>query len=71
MIEMSQIPKRFDEREAAEYLGLAHITVKKLRLARRGPSHFRLGKRVVYSEQDLSEWMNRRRVETSEQPVSA
>jgi excisionase family DNA binding protein len=42
--------------EAAEYLGLGHSTLAKLRLTGSGPSFRKLGRSVRYHLDDLDRW---------------
>ncbi len=50
--------KIYSEREASRILGLSYDTVRSLR--RRGElSHFRPGKRVLYSPEHLAEFLKR------------
>jgi predicted DNA-binding transcriptional regulator AlpA len=49
------------ERDAASFLGVAHVTLKRLRLARNGPRHVRLGeRRIGYAVKDLIAWRDSR-----------
>jgi predicted DNA-binding transcriptional regulator AlpA len=49
------------ERDAASFLGVAHVTLKRLRLARNGPRHVRLGeRRIGYAIKDLIAWRDSR-----------
>jgi excisionase family DNA binding protein len=48
--------------EAAERIKLSPSYLKKLRLAGGGPPYVPFGKRIVYTDTDLDEWMASRRV---------
>jgi predicted DNA-binding transcriptional regulator AlpA len=48
------------EEEAAEVLGLASSTLSKLRLSGNGPVYCKLGRRVVYRQEDLEAWLGSR-----------
>jgi predicted DNA-binding transcriptional regulator AlpA len=52
-----------DEREAAQYLGLAPGTLRNWRTAGRGPRHVRLGRRVGYRVEDLQAWTEERLID--------
>lgn len=52
--------------EAAQYLGLTKSTLDKLRIFGDGPTYHKLGRVVVYSHDDLDQWLAaRRRASTS------
>ena len=44
--------------EAAARLGLSISTLAKMRLSGNGPTYSKLGRRVVYSLQDLQSWID-------------
>ena len=46
---------------AAEFLGLSPKTLERFRVEGRGPSFLKLGRRVVYSREDLVEWAEAQR----------
>jgi predicted DNA-binding transcriptional regulator AlpA len=53
--------------EAAEYLNISQSMLAKRRLSGDGPRYSKLGKRVVYSIQDLDSWVKERgRASTSD-----
>lgn len=58
----------FNTREAAKYVRLSTATLERLRVRGGGPTYINPVKdRVLYSAQDLDEWMrSRRRNSTSE-----
>lgn len=43
--------------EAAQYLRLSISTLAKMRLTGSGPTYSKLGRRVVYSMNDLDQWV--------------
>lgn len=47
--------------QAAAYTGLASSTLQKKRMTRTGPPFVKLGRRVVYFESDLDEWLTTHR----------
>ena len=53
--------------EAASYCGSSSSTFEKLRLYGGGPVYVKLGRRVVYSPDDLDAWLvANRRISTSD-----
>jgi hypothetical protein len=58
------------EKEAANVVRLAPITLSKYRLTGGGPEFIKLGRRVVYSRRSLDAWMNAR-VRTSTSDIGA
>jgi hypothetical protein len=58
---------RLGQSGAAAYLGLASSTLAKLRCRGGGPAFLKLGRRVVYDQHDLDDWLDaRRRLNTSQ-----
>ena len=56
----SALPPRYlCTKEAARFLGLSQRTLEKHRTYGTGPRYSKLGGRVVYSIDDLQEWVNR------------
>ena len=49
------------EKKAAELCGLSPRTLERYRLEGRGPSFVRLGRRVLYREEDLVAWTEKQR----------
>lgn len=43
---------------AAEYLGIAELTLEKWRVAGRGPKFRKIGKIVVYAREDLDQYLD-------------
>ena len=56
---------------AAHYLGITTSTLAKYRLTGEGPKFARIGKRIVYLNQDLDAWMLARRVTSTAETPSA
>jgi excisionase family DNA binding protein len=46
------------EREAAEYLRVAPRTLQRWRQLGRGPRFVRAGRRVLYRQRDLDDWLD-------------
>jgi excisionase family DNA binding protein len=46
-----------NQREVAEYLRLSERTLERWRVCGGGPAFTKLGKRVLYREPDLLEWI--------------
>lgn len=56
-----------DATNAAEQVGLSVSTLAKLRLSGDGPVYCKLGRRIVYRQQDLAAWLEKnRRLSTSD-----
>jgi predicted DNA-binding transcriptional regulator AlpA len=50
----------FDERQAAQYLGVSRSFLQKARCQKRGPAFFRLGRGnalIRYKSEDLNAWI--------------
>lgn len=61
---------RFDHRRvttsvAADYVGLAKITLEKYRVQGQGPAFIKVGRRVVYDTRDLDSWLDNHRVNST------
>lgn len=52
--------------EAADYIGLARITLTRYRLNDRGPTYLRVGHKIRYRKKDLDIWLDSRAVTTSD-----
>ena len=64
---MTDLPNVLPASDAARILGLSQSTLAKLRLSGNGPAYCKLGRRVVYRPDDLSEWLaEKRRRSTAE-----
>ncbi len=48
-------------KQAAEYLGLSHRTLEKLRVVGGSPEYRKHGQRVLYAREDLQAWSDERR----------
>ena len=59
------LPKHLNEYPAADVTGLSVKTLRRMRHEMRSPQYLKLGRRVVYSETDLGNWLNAHRVETT------
>ncbi len=57
--------ERMAAKEAAQYLGLAHNTLAKLRCVGGSPVFLKLGRRVVYERAALDTWLDGRRVRST------
>ncbi|ACO74719.1 helix-turn-helix domain-containing protein [Laribacter hongkongensis] len=51
----------FLRQQAAEYLGLSENTLAQFASQGGGPVYFRVGRRVMYRQQDLDAWLASRR----------
>ena len=57
-----QMPRRFTEREGAEFLGVRYQTLKNWRSENQAPPFYRIGSKIIYDESDLIQWMQARRI---------
>ena len=48
--------------QAAEYLGVSKSLLDKLRCYGSGPAYFKIGATIIYSTDDLNDWIASRRV---------
>ena len=63
---MTTMPVVLSASDAARVLNLSESTLAKLRLSGKGPAYCKLGRRVVYRQEDLTAWLARsRRLSTS------
>jgi predicted DNA-binding transcriptional regulator AlpA len=63
---MDSTPTVLDATQAASHVGLSISTLAKLRLRGGGPAYCKLGRRVVYRQEDLAAWLEKnRRLSTS------
>lgn len=62
---MTNKPK-FNNIEAAEYLGIRPNTLEVWRSKHKGPRYSKIGTRVLYDVDDLEEFFNARAVDTME-----
>ena len=51
------------ERKAAKRMGLGVQTLRNWRHQRKGPAYLKLGRRVLYKESDLDDYMEKKRVD--------
>ena len=63
---LHSIPKHLNEHQTADIIGLSVKTLRRMRYEMRGPQYLKLGRRVVYSETDLNNWLKNNRVETND-----
>lgn len=52
--------KRMCTKEAATYVGLHYSTLAKMRMTGDGPTFLKLGRKVVYEQTALDQWMAER-----------
>lgn len=57
---MPDLPKVMSAELAARFVGLSESTLAKLRLNGNGPLYCKLGRRVVYRQPDLEQWLQSR-----------
>jgi predicted DNA-binding transcriptional regulator AlpA len=57
---MFEITKAISASAAALFLGLSQSTLAKLRFCGNGSTYCKLGRRVVYRQQDLETWLESR-----------
>jgi predicted DNA-binding transcriptional regulator AlpA len=66
----SSAPSRYlPPEEAARFLGLSKRTLAKYRVVGGGPVYAKLGRRVVYALDDLQDWADRRRRDSTSSPA--
>ena len=58
---MNERPRPFTEIEAAEYLRVSPRTLQGWRLEKRGPAFVRLGRKVLYLQSDLDDFLLKNR----------
>jgi hypothetical protein len=57
-----------DSDGAARYLHLARQTLAKMRVSGTGPFYYKVGRRVLYDQVDLDEWLDTRRRRSTSDP---
>lgn len=57
--------------EADAYIGVSRKTRANWRVQGIGPRHVRVGGRIFYHPDDISDWVNARRVSSTSEPVAA
>lgn len=68
---MNDQSRRMAVPEAAAYTGISISTLNKLRVFGGGPVFLKLGRRVLYDQADLDNWMtDRRRHNTCDQSAA-
>ncbi len=55
------------QQEICALLGKSEAWAERHRWAKTGPSYFRVGRRILYQASDVLAWLDRRRVETTDQ----
>lgn len=60
---MLSLKQGWTERQAGVFLGVHRQTMATWRFKGRGPVYYKLGRKIVYFEVDLSEYLNRNRVD--------
>jgi predicted DNA-binding transcriptional regulator AlpA len=53
--------RRIPTHEAADYLGIAAVTLKRLYTIGEGPPRIKIGRRVIFDTADLDDYMNARK----------
>lgn len=53
--------ERITEKAAAEYIGISRTHLANLRKDNNGPSYFQLGKRILYTQDDIDVWLDSRK----------
>ena len=61
----SLLQRHLNEHQVSEITGLSVKTLQKYRHDMCGPCYVKLGRRVLYPEKDLAEWLFKNRVQTS------
>ncbi|MDP7725096.1 AlpA family transcriptional regulator [Mycobacterium sp. TY814] len=56
--------EHFDTQQLSDYLGTPVPTLRWWRHQNKGPKSFRLGRRVVYSRDDVDQWVRDQRAAT-------
>lgn len=56
-----------DTIEAADYLGLAAVTLETWRYKKSGPAYIKSGGRIFYLKKDLDDWIQSRRIDPENQ----
>lgn len=56
--------KAYSPEELSEVYGLNVGTLANMRCAKRGPKYFKVGKKIIYFEQDIESWLRKNPVLT-------
>lgn len=56
-------------REAADYVGLSKSTLDKFRCYGTGPRYIKLGRAVIYSTNDLDDWVSENRIKPANDDI--
>lgn len=62
-MQSTQLDRRLNEQDAAEFLGVSTATLRRHRWLKTGPTYIKLNARVVYDEADLRAWLDAHRVQ--------
>lgn len=67
MYRTTELGKLLNTARAAAHCGLAESTLEKRRVSGDGPVFIKVGRKVIYDENDLNDWLaSRRRTSTSD-----
>lgn len=69
--EYEELENRYNNAEAAKFLGVTAETLNQWRSQGKGPSYFKVGRYIQYTHQELCRWlMSQLRTHTSDQQVA-
>jgi len=60
-----------DEVQAAPYAGTEPKTLSNWRTLGKGPKFLKIGRKVMYHPDDIAEWVNARRVQSTSEQIAA
>ena len=60
---MDNIAKAWNESQSAAFLGVHRQTLSNWRFFGKGPVYYKIGRKIIYYEKDLREFLNRNRVD--------
>ncbi|MHC5307777.1 helix-turn-helix transcriptional regulator [Bartonella sp. LJL80] len=63
-------PQYMSTPQAAHYLGVSPRTLEKYRITGQGPLFYKIGRRVVYTIEDLEVWISQPHLRTAEYQAS-
>lgn len=58
--------EKFNDKQAARRLGIAVQTLRNWRSMRKGPAYIRLGRRIIYRDQDLDAFEDANRIDPAQ-----
>lgn len=61
--------RRYRTADAATYCASTKSTFEKYRLTGEGPAYIKLGRTVVYDQNDLDVWLNNNKRQSTSEPV--